>query len=241
VNSSARLTPISLKQEVGHWKRLAARSYSPEQKVTRVSRTVRLSHGWKLTVPEQIASSVVREFIRPAIRAVPAPMAHQMGFCHIFLLVDLNGPDLDSQWTRNEGELKISIAVRDRDPHDVTLELLSCLGQALWEVLLPAQAKKYWLLLNSEFLAGITGEIDEDAVREKRVLLGTRLSAASPRLLERYGRSSFAGTAAEYVHCLWHDVQVVSGPDHLPPRQLRRRLDLLARWFPPNRGQRLYP
>jgi hypothetical protein len=168
-------------------------------------------------------------------------MAHQIGVCHISLALDLDSPDVDSQWTRGDRDLNIAIALRDRDPHDIAMELLGCLGQALWEILTPTQAKAYWLLLDSEFSSGVGGEIEEEALREKRVLLDSRLSAANSRILERYGRASFAGTAAEYVHCLWHDVEVVSGAEHLPPQQLRRRLELLARWFPPNRGQGLYP
>jgi hypothetical protein len=121
------------------------------------------------------------------------------------------------------------------------MELLLCLGQALWQKLIPEQFKEYWLLLDSEFLAGINGEIDEDTLREKQALLAGRISAASDRRLERYGRASFAGTAAEFVHSLWHDVEVVSGPEHLPAQQLKRRLGLLSSWFPPDRGHKLYP
>jgi hypothetical protein len=35
--------------------------------------------------------------------------------------------------------------------------------------------------------------------------------------------------AAEYVHCLWHDVTIRTGEEYLPAPQLRRRLELLAR------------
>jgi hypothetical protein len=121
------------------------------------------------------------------------------------------------------------------------MELLLCLGQALWQKLNPGQLKAYWLLLRSELLAGISGEIDEDALREKRALLGGHISATSDRRLGRYGLASFAGTAAEYVHCLWHDVSVVTGPEHLPAQQLWRRLELLSIWFPPDRGHQLCP
>jgi hypothetical protein len=121
------------------------------------------------------------------------------------------------------------------------MELLLCLGQALWQKLTSEQVKAYWLLLECEFREEVKGEIDEDAVREKRALLAGQISATSERRLERYGWASFAGTAAEYVHCLWHDVEVVSGAEHLPAQQLRRRLDLLANWFPPDRGHKLYP
>src|ERR1035437_4974519 len=38
-----------------------------------------------------------------------------------------------------------------------------------------------------------------------------------------------------------HEVTVRTGPDYLPVAPLRRRLELLARWFPPNRGYRQTP
>jgi hypothetical protein len=49
------------------------------------------------------------------------------------------------------------------------------------------------------------------------------------------------GTAAEHVHCLWHEVTIRIGPDYLPAERLRQRLKLMARWFPPDRGHRLFP
>jgi hypothetical protein len=168
-------------------------------------------------------------------------MAGQIGFCRISLVGDLGGSNVVSQWIASGRELRISISNSGRGDHDVAMELLLCLGQALWQKLSSGQLKAYWLLLDSELLAGISGEIDEDALREKRALLGGRISATGNRRLERYGRASFAGTAAEYVHCLWHDVTVVTGPEHLPARQLWRRLELLSSWFPPDRGHKLCP
>jgi hypothetical protein len=95
--------------------------------------------------------------------------------------------------------------------------------------------------LAGEIRDGIKGEIDEQALEQKHCLLASRLHARNLRQLARYGRASFAGTAAEYVHCLWHDVTARSGPDYLPALQLRRRLELVAGWFPPDRGYRLLP
>src|SRR5438046_6837320 len=40
--------------------------------------------------------------------------------------------------------------------------------------------------------------------------------AASPRRMERYAQASFAGTMAEYVHTLWHEVAINAGRDYLP-------------------------
>ena len=205
-----------------------------------VSRKLHLAHGWELQFPEGTSVPLVREYIRPVVRAVPSLMARQIGFCRISLAIFL-GSNVVSSWSLGEREVEISIASGDRDAHDVAMELLICLGQALWEKLISEQLRAYWLLLDSEFLAGVKGEIDEDALKEKQALLGGHLSATSDRRLKRYGRASFAGTAAEYVHCLWHDVEVVRGPEHLPAQQLRRRLELLRSWFPPDRGHNLYP
>jgi hypothetical protein len=104
-----------------------------------------------------------------------------------------------------------------------------------------AQERAYWLLLDEELRADTPGEIDEDALQQKRTLLSGYFSATSRRRLESYGAASFAGTAAEYVHCLWHKVTIRSGPDFLPARQLKRRLELLARWYPPAPGYQLFP
>jgi hypothetical protein len=121
------------------------------------------------------------------------------------------------------------------------MELLLCFGQALWGRLSTNELQAYWRLLDHEILAGIAGEIDEQALEEKRSLLTSRSRSRRYEQLESYGCASFAGTAAEYVHCLWHDVTVRTGPDYLPAPQLRRRLELLSRWFPPDRGYRLFP
>ena len=199
----------------------------------------RLAHGWRLSAGGNITPVLIREFIRPAVRAIPSAMARQVGVSHLSLVTNLDFPDMASQWTQTGSELEISIATEERDHHDIALELLVCVGQALWEKLTPEQSRAYWRILDAEIQTGVGGEIDEDAFREKKALLGSTISATSRRRLGRYGRASFAGTAAEYVHSLWHDVHIVSGPEHLPSRPLRRRFELLERWFPPNRGYRL--
>lgn len=200
----------------------------------------RLAHGWRLAAAADVSPLVIREFIRPAVRAIPSAMARRIGPCEISVAADLGGPDVASRWTAAPDEVNISVAGGNRTEHDVAMELLVCLGQVLWAKLSASHMTAYWRLLDREFLAGVAGEIDEDAAHEKQKLLQSRFSSRSTLRLEEYGRASFAATAGEYVHCLWHDVRVRSGREHLPAEYLERRLRLIARWFPPDRGYRLF-
>lgn len=204
------------------------------------SNRFRLAHQWILTVDAGVSGSLVREFIRPAVRAVPSSMARQLGPCRISLVPEVEA-GVASRWTRSPSALEISVAASEPEEHDIAMELLVCLGQALWELLSDTETTAYWQILRDEIDAGMEGEIDEQALEGKRFLLQRRWRSKSARHLEKYARASFAGTAAEYVHALWHDVSIRTGPDYLPPETLRRRLKLLAHWFPPDRGHRLFP
>ena len=203
-------------------------------------RNIRLAHDWRLSASGDVRKALIGDFIRPAVRAVPSEMARQIGMCRFSLVAELPDPDLTSQWTFKAREVEVRVASADRDDHDTAMELLVCLGQILWERLTPDQLKGYWHLLDAEFHAGIEGEIDEEAFAKKRMLLRDGFSARSRSRLQRYARTSFSETAAEYIHCLWHDVHVISGSQHLPPHQLQHRLELFQRCFPPDRGYTLF-
>lgn len=199
---------------------------------------MRLAHGWELAPPARAA--LVGEFIRPAVRAVPPAMARRLPRCRVTLPETLE-ESAASRWTDTGQRLEIAVATAGAPDHDVAMELLVCLGQAVWERLRDAELEAWWRLLGAEIRAGTAGEIDEQALEEKRRLFAGRVTARSRRALVRYARAAFAGTAAEYVHALWHDVTVRTGPEHLAPHALRGRLELLAGWFPPGRGYRLFP
>lgn len=201
--------------------------------------TLRLAHGWTLTRGPDTPPSTVRDFVRPAVRAVPSAMANRLGSCALSLVTGVE-PGVSSRWTITPRGPEVSIATAGVEDHDVAMELLLCLGQVLWEKLSEAECREYGRLLHDEVQRGIEGEIDEQALEEKRLLFDSRCHATRVKRLARYAQASFAGTAAEYVHCLWHDVTVRGGPSHLPAPQLRRRLELLRRWFPPDRGYHLF-
>lgn len=202
--------------------------------------TLRLAHGWTLVRGPSMSAVLVREFIRPAVRAVPSSMAQRLGSCRISLPPEV-AAGVASRWTITKGGLDVSVTTAGVEDHDVAMELLLCLGQGLWERLTDGELHAYWTLLYDEIGMGIEGEIDEQALQGKRSLVESRPHGNNMKRLTRYGCASFAGTVAEYVHCLWHEVTVRRGPDYLPVLPLRRRLELLAAWFPPNRGYRLFP
>lgn len=167
-------------------------------------------------------------------------MARRLGSCRISVTAEAEA-DVASRWTSTDCGLEVSVSTAGCEDHDVAMELLQCLGQALWERLSDMELREYWMLQWDEISMGIVGEIDEHALEGKRALFESRSHANSVELLARYGRASFAGTAAEFVHCLWHEVTIRTGPEYLPALPLRRRLEVMARWFPPDRGYRLFP
>lgn len=203
------------------------------------SGALRLAHRWTLVCRPGQAPGLVREFVRPAVRAVPSSLARRLGPCRISLHEEVE-PGVASRWSLSERGLEVSVSTSGYEDHDIALELLTCLGQALWERLTQAEIREYWILLQEELAAGAEGEIDEQSLGEKRSLLTNRAHARSRQRLVRYGRTSFAGTTAEYIHSLWHDVTIRTGADFLPAVHLRRRLELLSRWFRPDRGYRLF-
>ena len=156
---------------------------------------LRLAHGWTLSRGSGMSRLLVREFIRPAVRAVPSSLARRLGPCRISLPAEA-AADVASRWTITDSGLEVSITTERVEEHDVAMELLLCLGQALWERLSDAELRAYWMLLCDEISAGIEGEIDERALEEKHTLFKSRSHANSGQRLTRYGRSSFAGTAA---------------------------------------------
>ncbi len=188
-----------------------------------------------------VAPAPIEEFLQPAVRALPRKMAARIGPFRITLVARLERAAVTSRWTIDCEQSEIVLATDEVEPHDLAMELLVCAGQLLWEKARPREREAFLGLLAAELDAGVEGEIDEEVLEWKRRLLRLDGSARRSRCLERYTAAAFAHTAAEYVHCLWHDVTAHAGPEHLPAPWLRRRLELFARWFPPDRGYRLFP
>src|ERR1022692_1399450 len=93
---------------------------------------LRLAHGWTLVRDPSLSSALVREFIRPAVRAVPSSLVRRLGSCRISLPAEV-AAGVASRWTPASGGLEVSVMTAGIEEHDVAMELLLCLGQGLWE------------------------------------------------------------------------------------------------------------
>jgi len=171
------------------------------------------------------------EMIRSALACLPESMAQRLGEIS-YTLFESEEEDVASRWRAESGAIHVELNISDVSPHDCALELLTCLGQALWESAGNAERRSWLHLLQQEMEAGVEGEIDEAAIDEKRQVLSSPVLAASPRRLEQYALASFAGTAAEYVHAFWHDVEIREGPDYLAAEVVRQRFDWMRDRFP---------
>jgi hypothetical protein len=137
--------------------------------------------------------------------------------------------------------IDLVLPCRELDPHDTGFEFLASVAELLRTRLSSQEMDRYRQLLETELSSGVHGEIDEEAAAAKRPLAGSRFRRRlSHEQFDRYSEVSFSSTLAEYMHGLWHDVQVRIGPEHLPVPQLRRRMILMSEMFPPNQGYQVF-
>lgn len=188
----------------------------------------------------ETSAEIAGKTARPALLAIPSAVCARLGGISVELKGTLEVPDASSRWRLFGNGVLIEVATDECSPHDAAIEALLCAGQALWERITDRELGAWVATLSGEISAAVPGEIDEAPHGLKTALLATAGRPSRQRMLE-YARASFAATLAEYVHCLWHDVTVRSGPEHLPARFLRKRLELLAQWFPPDPGYHLFP
>lgn len=214
-----------------------------------------LSHHWELHSAVLLTPAEERMMIREPAQAVPDTAAARLGAVRVLLVPYVScspegdlvcfskpkGETHSSVWLEAEDRIHLVLPCRELDAHDTGFEFLASIAELLHPRLDSDQLERYSRLLEEELDAGVRGEIDEDALAAKQPLLKTRsVSRRGRSPFERYRDVSFVSTMAEYMHGLWHDVQIRVGPDHLPLPQLQRRMKLLAALFPPNEGYRVF-
>jgi hypothetical protein len=214
----------------------------------------RLAHEWEMHSAVALSPSEERTMVREPARAVPQAVARRLGKLRVLLvpfvacfptgdMVAFSSPDGEKHsavWLENKSRIDVVLACRDLDPHDTGWEFLASVAELLRSRLKPEEIERYTALLHVELRKGFEGEIDEEAHEAKQQLRSQgRRFRTGPQFL-KYRDASFTGTCAEYMHGLWHDVQIRLGPEHLPVPALRKRMTLMAEMFPPNPGYRLF-
>jgi len=195
-----------------------------------------------------------RTMVREPAQAVPAGIAERIGPLRVLLVpyigcaesVDLvcaakpKGETHTAAWVETGDRTNLLLACREIDAHDTGFEFLASVAELLRPRLTLAELAAYDELLDEELRHGVRGEIDEEALTAKQALLAIRPWRRSRLQYEPYRDISLVSTLAEFMHGLWHDVQIRVGPEHLPLAQLRRRMLLMAQLFPPNPGYSLF-
>ena len=214
-----------------------------------------LAHGWELHSAVALTPAEERSMVREPARAVPASIVERLGKVRVLVvpfIACVDGGDTicfskpkgethSALWVESNERIDLVLPCRELDPHDTGLEFLSSIAELLRTRLTPLEMDRYIKLLEGELHSDVLGEIDEEASAAKRPMAGSRFRRRpTHEQFNRYCEISFAGTLAEYMHGLWHDVQIRIGPEHLPVPQLRRRMVLMSEMFPPNEGYQVF-
>jgi hypothetical protein len=213
-----------------------------------------LAHDWELHAAIPLGPAEERSTVREPAQAVPDAIAGRLGPIRLLLVpyiacteqgdfVEFSKPEGEthtSVWLDVDSQTHVVLACRELDAHDTGFELLACIAELLRPKLSPEEVAEFDALLEGELRRGVTGEIDEEAVRAKQTYLSRGGRRHQGEEFEKYRDVALTETVAEYMHGLWHDVQIRVGPEHLAVADLRRRMELLARQFPPNSGYRVF-
>ena len=213
-----------------------------------------LAHGWEFHSSVALTPAEERTVVRDPAQAVPATMAQRLGKLRVLVVpyiacrepedcvsrVKPQGESHTAAWVEAGDSIQLILPCRELDAHDTGFEFLASLGELVRPRLTADELDRFSSQLRQEIHLGVPGEIDEEARAAKQGLLSARLGRRHRSQFESYRDISFVSTVAEYVHGMWHDVQIRVGPEHLPLPQLRVRMQLMSEMFPPNPGYHIF-
>ena len=214
----------------------------------------RVAHDWQFHTAVPLPPAEDRMMVREPAAAVPGGIAQRIGALRVLVVpyVACAAENDLVAWTKPKGETHSAVWVegaervdlvlpcRELDAHDTGFEFLASVAELLRSRLNEDEAGKFDQLILEELRQGVSGEIDDDARAAKKLATESHSHRAKQDPLDAYLKICFVSTAAEYMHGLWHDVQVHIGAEHLPVRQLRQRMKFFAEMFPPNEGYSVF-
>jgi len=213
-----------------------------------------LAHGWEMHSSLTLTPAEERTMVREPAQAVPATIAQRIGKLRVLVVPYIacsdsgdvvyrlkpNAETHTAAWVETEQQINLLLSCRELDAHDTGFEFVASIAELLRPRLTSSELDRYTEFVHEEIRLRVRGDIDEEAFKAKQLLLEDRPWRRNRAHLERYRDISFVSTVAEYIHGLWHDVQIRVGPEHLPLPQLRRRMSLMAELFPPNPGYHVF-
>ncbi len=213
-----------------------------------------LAHGWEIHSMITLTPAEDRTMVREPAQAVPAKIAERIGPLRVLMVPYIacmdsgdaictakpKGESHTAAWVETSARTNLILTCREVDAHDTGFEFLASVAELLRPRLTVSEFAAYDELLEEEIRHGVRGEIDEESLTAKQALLAIRPWRRSRLQYEPYRDVSLVSTLAEYMHGLWHDVQIRVGPQHLPLEQLRRRMTVMAELFPPNPGYAVF-
>jgi len=219
---------------------------------------VPLSHlvnGWEFHSAVALSPAEERSMFREPAQAIPQSIVERLGNIRVLAVPFVacadqgdavcfskpTGETHSAVWVESNERIHLVLPCRELDAHDTGFEFLASIAELLRPRLSAQELDRYSQLLEAELQSGVHGEIDEESFTAKRQVSGSRFRRRlSHEHFDHFRDVSFVSTAAEYMHGLWHDVQIRVGGDHLPVPELRRRMILMSEMFPPNEGYQVF-
>jgi len=214
-----------------------------------------LAHGWEMNSAVPLSPSEERTAVREPAQAVPDKLAERLDPLRVLLVPYIaclesgdvicfskpRGQAHTVAWIETESRTNILLACRELDAHDTGFEFLASVAELMRPRMKAEENESFSQLLRKELEQDVPGEMDKESLAAKHAFLSARVGRRqNPEKFNQYRDLSLVNTLAEYMHGLWHDVQIQTGPDHLPLPQLRQRLQWMAKMFPPNPGYEVF-
>ena len=210
-----------------------------------------LAHNWEYCPSVLLSPSEERTMVRDPVSAIPKGVARRLSPLRIWVVPYIQcQPDGDvvreekpaggthtAVWLEQGEVMEILLACRELNAHDTGFELLASTAEIFQSRAGREEMARYRRVIEDELVMAIPGEIDEETIEVKKTFLDA--GDEKPKR-EEYVARSFSATLTEYIHGLWHDVEVRIGPNYLPVSALRCRLELMAELYPPNQGYTVF-
>ena len=214
----------------------------------------RLAHEWQMHSAVPLTPAEDRTMVREPAAAVPDVIAQRIGKLRVLIVPYIActsegdrvawtkpaGETHSAVWAETAARVDLVLSCRELDAHDTGFEFLASVAELLRARLNATERDRYAKMIQEELRLRVPGEMDEDARASKRLVAAEGGRRPDADQLESYCDVSFVSTVAEYIHGLWHDVQIHVGADHLPVKHLHNRMRLLSEMFPPNPGYSVF-